>query len=275
MHECYGKNYILNGELQPSELFDNSLVSEGDSIYEVIRMVKGNPVFFHDHMERLALSVIHQNKKPLVSVAELRKSILSLTRSDKKKEANLKIVLNYNHDSVNWLVYYLEPVYPSASQYKNGVKGILFTAERKNPESKVINHKLRSSVTNQLIHDEAYEALLVNEHNLITEGSKSNIFFLKGETLMTAPDNLILSGITRKHVLGICREQKIQVEYKCVNADDISAYEAVFMTGTSPMVLPFCCIGNLHFNTKLPLMEKLRKLYLKKAVESITLFRAE
>lgn len=275
MNECYGKNFILNGELHPSELFDNSLVYEGDSIYEVIRMVKGNPVFFHDHMLRLASSVNHQNKKALVSVNELRKSILNLTRSDKKKEANLKIVFNYNKDSEHWLVYFLEPFYPSASQYKKGVRGILFFAERKNPESKVINHKLRTSVTTKLLHDRAYEALLVNENNEVTEGSKSNIFFLKDDMLATAPDDMVLGGITRKHVLGICREHKIRVEFKCVRADDISNYDAVFMTGTSPMVLPFCCIGDVLFNAKLPLMEKLRKLYMKKAEESITLFRAE
>lgn len=275
MNECYGKNFILSGELQPSEIFDNSLVYEGDSIYEVIRMVKGSPVFFHDHMSRLASSVSHLNRKPLASVNELRRSILNLTRSDKKKEANLKIVFNYNKDSEHWLVYFIEPFYPSAAQYKKGVRGILFSAERKNPESKVINHKLRTSVTSKLLADKAYEALLVNENNEVTEGSKSNIFFLKDDTLVTAPDEVILGGITRKHVLGICRGHRIKVEFKCVNAKDIPDYDAVFMTGTSPMVLPFCCIGDIHFNSKLPLMEKLRKLYMKKAEESITLFRAE
>ena len=57
MNECFGKKFILNGELHPSDHFDNSLVYEGDSIYEVIRMIKGNPVFFHDHMERLESSI--------------------------------------------------------------------------------------------------------------------------------------------------------------------------------------------------------------------------
>ena len=53
MAECFGKNFILNGELQPAVLFNNSLVYEGDSIYEVIRLINGTPVFFSDHMERL------------------------------------------------------------------------------------------------------------------------------------------------------------------------------------------------------------------------------
>jgi branched-chain amino acid aminotransferase len=275
MNECYGKKFILNGDLQPAEAFDNSLVYEGDSIYEVIRMLKGSPVFFHDHMERLGNSVKLQRKEPQADLSSLRRDVINLTRSDRKKEANIKIVFNYNNGSDNYLVYYIEPIYPSAEQYRKGVKGILYSAERKDPESKVINHKLRSSIYHRLIHEGGYEALLVNENNMITEGSRSNIFFLKGEALVTAPDNLILNGITRKYILEICREYRIKVEFACVMVEDISQYDAVFMTGTSPMVLPFYCIDKILFNIRFPMMERLRELYIEKAEESILLFRHE
>jgi branched-chain amino acid aminotransferase len=275
MNEFKGKKYILNGKLQPTEMFDKSLVYEGDSVYEVIRMTRGNPIFFSDHMERLAMSLKLQKKKILADITTLRDAIISLARSDKKRESNIKIVFNYNGDTKNWLVYHIEPIYPTESQYRNGVKGILFFAERKDPESKVIDHKLRSSISHKLIMESGYEAILVNENNLITEGSRTNIFFLKGEKLVTAPDNFILNGITRKHILQICSEHKIRVEFSCVNADQLIEYEAVFMTGTSPMVLPFNCIGDKYFNVRIPLIERLRNLYLEKVEASIDMFRAE
>ncbi|MGD0754129.1 MAG: aminotransferase class IV [Bacteroidales bacterium] len=274
MNECYGKKFILNGTLQPCETFDNSLVYDGDSVYEVLRMFKGNPIFFTDHMERLATSLKLQRKELLADIPTLRKDIISLTRSDKKRETNLKIVFNFNNGATNYLVYFIEPIYPSEIQYQKGVKGILFFAERKDPESKVINHRLRSSIYHKLILESAYEAILVNENNLITEGSRSNIFFIRDETLITAPDNVILNGITRKHILEICLENKVRVEFICVNADKIKEYDAVFMTGTSPLVLPFYCVGENFFNVKLSLIEGLRKLYLRKAEESIILFRS-
>jgi branched-chain amino acid aminotransferase len=275
MAECFGKKFILNGELHPSVMFDNSLVYDGDSIYEVIRMVRGNPVFFFDHMERLESSVKLQRKKPLADISELRRSILSLTKSERLKETNLKIVFNYNNGFDNYLIYFIEPIYPTREQYNSGVKGILFFAERKDPESKVINHKLRSSIYHRLILESGYEALLVNENNFITEGSRSNIFFVRNDALVTAPDNLILSGITRKHILEICKEQHILVDFACVNVKDISEYEAVFMTGTSPAVLPFYCIDDMFFSVNIPLISKLRQLYLKRAEESIRIFRSE
>jgi branched-chain amino acid aminotransferase len=275
MKECLGKKFILNGELLPVELFDNSLVYDGDSVYEVIRMVKGSPVFFYDHLDRLSTSVRLQRKEMLADYNALRRAIITLTRSERKKESNLKIVFNYNNGIGNYIVYFIEPIYPSAEQYKNGVKGILFHAERKNPESKVINHKLRSDIYHRLILEGAYEAILVNEKNMITEGSRSNIFFLKEDTLFTAPDNLILNGITRKHILEICIHEKIRVEFTCISVDEMGSYESVFMTGTSPMVLPFCCIDDKFFDSELPLMAKLRELYLIRAEESILGLRSQ
>jgi branched-chain amino acid aminotransferase len=275
MNECFGKKFILNGELHPCDHFDNSLVYEGDSIYEVIRMTRGNPVFFHDHMDRLESSIRIRQKAPLAPPGELRKNIINLVKTEKRKDINLKIVFNYTKDSENYLIYFIEPIYPSDEQYKKGVKGILFFAERKDPESKVINHKLRSSIYHKLILEGGYEALLVNEANQVTEGSRSNIFFLKGDTLTTAPDEKILNGITRKYILDICHDKKIKVQFRCIPVDSLQDYDAVFMTGTSPMVLQFYCIGDIYFNVRVPVIENLRRLYIEKAEESIGRFMAD
>ena len=274
MIECAGKKFILNGELQPAELFDKSLVYEGDSVYEVIRLVNGCPIFFHDHMERLIMSVKLQKKDHLADISLLREAIIVLAKIEKKRDSNLKIVFNYKKSGNSFLIYFIESVYPTQIQYQKGVKGILFFAERKDPKAKVINHKLRSSICNKLIAESAYEAILINEDNVITEGSRTNIFFLKNDCLITAPDNMVLNGITRKNILEICTENKVKVKLECVKVSNIKDYDAVFMTGTSPIVLPFSSIGNDLFNVKFPLTESLREFYQTKVDESIRQFRS-
>lgn len=275
MSECFGQNFILNGEVKPAGIFNLSDIYEGDSIYEIIRIVDGTPLFFRDHMERLATSVKLQGKELLADVNVLKMNIRKLIISDGKKDANLKLVFNYNKSSANYLVYYIEPNYPTEEQYRKGVKGILFYATRNDPESKVINQDLRSRINEKLMQEGAYEALLVNESNLITEGSRSNIFFLKKKNLVTAPDNFILSGITRHYILEICRERGIKVDFECVNADNLSDYDAVFMTGTSPMVLPFYSVSNKSYSISHSLIESLRISYIHKAQKSAMLFRNE
>ncbi|HRT48515.1 MAG TPA: aminotransferase class IV [Bacteroidales bacterium] len=272
MSECFGNYFIHNGTLQPVELFDNSFIYEGESIYEVLRMIRGLPVFFEDHFKRLETSTRHQKKLMLANREQLRKDILKLAEAEKIKDVNLKIVFNYNGVIGNYLVYFIEPVYPTAEQYTKGVKGVLFYAERKDPESKVINHKLRSEIYHKLIICGAYEALLVNRENCITEGSRSNIFFIKNNVLYTAPDRYVLGGITRKHIIEICGENDINVEFVCVNADKIKEYDSVFMTGTSPVVLPFRTIENFSFNVKHPYIGFLRNLLLERMEKSLRYF---
>ena len=272
MDECFGNSFIKNGELVPSSDFDSSLVYEGDSVYEVLRIVDGNPVFFSDHIARLAGSVNYQSRNMLASEEEIRRDLKILASADKAKEVNLKIVFNYNSDKVTYLAYYIKPQYPTAEQYTKGVRGILFNAERKDPASKVINHKLRSEIYQKLITESAYEALLVDHKNRITEGSRSNIFFLRNNTVFTAPEGLILNGITRKYILEICRERSVDVVQECVQADKIGQYESVFMSGTSPVVLPFSMIDDISFNVKLPVIEELRKSFKARADESVRQF---
>lgn len=271
MSECIGNSFILNGELQPTEIFNNSLVYEGDSIYEVLRISGGRPVFFYDHFDRLMMSVLLQNKGMLASIEEMKRDIIALVKSEKKREINLKIVFNYNK-TFNYIVYLIKSFYPTPEQYKKGVRGTLFTAERKDPESKVINHKLRTDICNKLLMEGAYEAILVNKNNCITEGSRSNLFFIKGDNLFTAPDESVLNGITRKHVIDICRGKGIDIEFSYTNAERINEYDCAFMTGTSPGLLPFYSIDNNFFKVEHHLITSIRDIYLARVKESVDRF---
>jgi branched-chain amino acid aminotransferase len=167
----------------------------------------------------------------------------------------------------------IKPLFPTEAQYSNGVRGILFQAKRNDPESKVINQKLRKDIYFSLLHSRAYEAVLVNDEQRITEGSRSNIFFVKDGRLFTAPDGSVLHGITRKYVLEICRNNNIPLSFECVHIDHLGAYDAAFMTGTSPMVLPFSSLGEFVFDASLPLLKRLRELYIDESERSISKFR--
>ncbi|HLN21909.1 MAG TPA: aminotransferase class IV [Bacteroidales bacterium] len=272
MKEYCGNYYVLNGELKNTQSFDTDNVYKGHSIYEVIRLTKGIPVFFNDHMERLETSVRLRERLMPAGSAELRRCVLMLTEKERKKEINIKIVFNYTSSKTSYLVYFIESSYPAPEQYQKGVRTILFYAQRSDPHAKVLDFRLRSNIHQELFDENAYEALLVNDENLITEGSRSNIFFIKGDVLYTAPDDLVLKGITRKYILEICVAEGIKVQFEPVNADDLGMFDSAFICGTSPMVLPICSVNEKYFNTSNSLMSHLRTLYIKKVEESLLSF---
>lgn len=59
-----------------------------------------------------------------------------------------------------------------------------------------------------------YEVILVNIKGYITEGSKCNVFFIRGNTLVTAPENQVLAGITWKYILPLARQHHISITEK-------------------------------------------------------------
>ena len=261
MSECIGQYYILNGTLKPETLFDSSDTSTGISVYEVIRLRNGAPVFFRDHYERLVESAGFEGKKMLADYHKLKKDIVDLAGTFPQKEINVKIVFNYKAGQETYLAYFIKSYYPSDDNFRHGVPGILFHASRSNPNTKLVDATLRSRIDKQLSDEGAWEALLVNEHDEITEGSRSNLFFFMDGSLFTAPDSMILKGITRKYVIRICHETGIPVNFRPVRADELKRCQSVFLTGTSPTLLPFYRINDLEFETEVPLITEIRKRY--------------
>jgi branched-chain amino acid aminotransferase len=154
--------------------------------------------------------------------------------------------------------------------YNEGVKVILYRAERLDPEVKLLNSRLRMSINAELEKQNAYEAFLVNKDGLITEGSRSSAFFVTSDgCLYTAPDKMVLPGITRKYIISICRNEGISVYFEPVEASMIAMFPAVFLTGTSPMVLSVEKIDNVRFVTSMSIVKRLKGIYERLAAESI------
>jgi branched-chain amino acid aminotransferase len=56
INEMIEKYYILNGSLLPVEEIQKEITGGSKSIYEVIRVISGVPLFLEKHMDRLEAS---------------------------------------------------------------------------------------------------------------------------------------------------------------------------------------------------------------------------
>ncbi|HEX3009607.1 MAG TPA: aminotransferase class IV [Bacteroidales bacterium] len=232
-------------------------------IYEVIRILAGTPLFLEKHIQRLNNSARILDKNIPFSVTEFSFLIKKLIGLNNSKEGNVKISIEYNGSSAvsRSIIGFIPHKYPSIEEYQIGVKTISSVNLRLNPKAKVQNEKLRNEL-NQIISDsEAYEALLVHPDGYITEGSRSNIFFVQGSCLITSPDNQVLSGITRENVIQICKENKYNLVMRSLSYSELPDMDAAFLTGTSPKVLPVKSIDKLTFKLPNELTEEIMRKY--------------
>jgi branched-chain amino acid aminotransferase len=149
----------------------------------------------------------------------------------------------------DYSIYFIHSSYPTPEQYETGVHGILLKEERSNPNAKVVNSGYKERVAAALADANAYEALLVNSKDEITEGSRSNVFFIKNNEVLTSPKGNVLIGITRVYVFEICRDLGIEIIEKPISVSMLREMDGVFITGTSPKILPISTIDDMSFNS--------------------------
>ena len=114
---------------------------------------------------------------------------------------------------------------------------------------KVINNDFREKVNKEINDMCAYEAILVDDNGFITEGSKSNIFMVIGTKVLTSKVENVLPGITRQFIIKTCEKLNIVVEEKNLHESDIESLTGLFISGTSPKVLPIKSVDEFSFNS--------------------------
>lgn len=248
--EALLKYYICNGEIIPTSKDYGFKETKSPLIYEVIRIIEGVPIFLEEHIERLRKSAEIIGKYIKRTDDEITDDIHKLIDANKEYNMNIKLLCT-NIDSQNqiFIIYYIKSNYPEREIYEKGIHTILYYQERENPNAKIVNSDLRQKVNAELKKQNAYEALLVNKNGHITEGSRSNIFFVKGDKVYTAPAGDVLLGITRSKIMNICKEENIEVIEKENHKDSLIDLDGAFMTGTSVNVLPISSIGQLKLNS--------------------------
>lgn len=254
--ECNSEYFIFNSETKNKREFDEKYIYQGKSVYEVIKVKDGIPIFLEDHMDRVLLTLKLKKLELFISIDEIVSRIRRLISVNDIKNGNIKFILNYNKDNKNFITYFIKHSYPTNQQYRDGVESILYYAERKDPNSKVIDMDLRKAVNEEIKKNNVYEALLVNKQNFITEGSRSNIFFILDNKIITPPLESVLPGVTRKWIFKICRKLSIDIIEREVFVKELEEFQGVFMTGTSPDALPIKKVNNIIYNSSNEILMK-------------------
>jgi branched-chain amino acid aminotransferase len=256
-----GKKYILDGKLiDVNTQSENIEIKNSIVVYEVFTWENGSAIFFEEHYDRFISSIEFKNLDRLN--IPTRKALLSkvndLAQANSFEKKNIRIDLIFIEGKLqHYAVYFVKSIFPTQVQYKNGVEVSLCFGERENPKAKIANSEIRDKANKKIKEENLLEVLLVNRKNAITEGSRSNVFFVKGDTIYTSKSEGVLSGITRQKVLEIANKLNVEVIETDILLSELSTYESAFLTSTSMVVLPICCIDDIEFSVGNELVGKL------------------
>ncbi|MCB9099517.1 MAG: aminotransferase class IV [Anaerolineales bacterium] len=240
---CY-----VNGQYLPvKEAFisvQDLAVLRGYGVFDFLRTYHGRPFKLREHLLRLERSAQHIELKLPQSLDAIEQVVCETLQRNTLPEANIRVVVTggVSADGITppaetGLIVLVTPVkhYP-AEFYDHGVKVITVETERYIPGAKTINYIPAILAMNKAKAAGAVEALYVNRHGHILEGTTTNFYLVQGNQIITPVDE-ILPGVTRSVLLEVAQSLFDVVERPITFADLADAEEA-FISASNKEIMP-------------------------------------
>ncbi|WP_242846047.1 aminotransferase class IV [Clostridium novyi] len=164
----------------------------------------------------------------------------------------LKILYLKNNDKYDLIIIIKENRYVE-KMYEDGFK-ICLASSKRNPDSKLTYIKSNNYLENLLEKDNALkqgydEVVFLNTKNFISEGSYTNIFFIKGDKLYTPDISCgLLPGIMREKIILLINKLSLKLEIGNFCIEDLINADEVFLTNSLMEIMPVSKIKNKSFD---------------------------
>ena len=236
----------MNGSSPVPAEFDAS------GVFETCRVRQGRVLRLEEHLHRLRASlktVGISSWDEVLARRELDRSARNLRKGSVRiavrRSGNPRILVHAHSE----LPY-------SSRQHRQGIS--LRTVPTRWPagETAWAQAKCSERLSGVLARIEAAgapEALRLGPRGDVTEGTVSNLFFMRAGALMTAPAWLgVLEGVTRARVIRAARQLKIPVREIPFSRHDLFNAEEVFLTNVLMGILPVREVDGRRIGGRVP-----------------------
>ncbi|MCB1613410.1 MAG: aminotransferase class IV, partial [Xanthomonadales bacterium] len=262
-------------------VFDSGFIL-GDGIWEGLRVVGGHPVFLDAHLDRL-----YEGAKAILLDIGMDRAALTAAIYDTLKANDM-------HDGVHIRLMvsrglkrtpYQDPrvcVGPATvviiPEHKNPLpetleKGLrLFTVHVRRGYPDVQDPKLNShsklnciTACIQAAQAGADEALMLDPHGFVATCNSTHFFIVRRGEVWTSSGDYCLGGITRSHVLQLCRDNGIPAREKNFSLTEVYSADEAFVTGTFAGLVPVTEVDGRVLGSSTiagrPMIQRLQSLY--------------
>lgn len=250
----------------------------GDAIYEVIRVYRGRPFLFQDHIDRIGRNLEKLNIRSDKTVLAER-ALKTLAHSG-HQEATIYFQITRGEAkrthtfpspavSPNELIYVQPFRDPYAEKRENGGTAILIPDIRwKRCDIKSTNLLANCLGAEQAKAAGCDEAIYMEPDGVLIEGTHTSLFAVRDGAIQTSPlGTHILPGITRKLIFRLAASENIPIIEGQLHRDDLSSIDELFITGTSTELMPLVevdgiAIGKQHGPGRPgPIVKRLQNAY--------------
>jgi branched-chain amino acid aminotransferase len=253
----------MNGEIVPWEEAKVHVLSHGlhygSGVFEGIRAYeteRGTAVFrFIEHLARLKRSAQLYYMDVPYSLEKLREATHELIRVNQLRSCYIRplVIRGYGEMGLfplNAPIDVVVAVWPWGAYLgeqgqKEGIRCKVSSWRRMSPDSFIPQAKACGQYLNSILAKvesakAGYEeAIMLDEHGNVCEGSGENLFIVRDGEIATPPATAsILDGITRRSVIQISDDLGFPVVERDIARGELYQADELFLTGTAAEVVP-------------------------------------
>ena len=255
---AYINNKFVNFKSAKIHIEDRGL-QFADSVYEVIAVLDKNLIDLDFHLKRLKYSLRELEIKFTINKTNLKNIFLNLIKKNKTRNGIIYLQITrgiqyrehkYEENLVPTLIIYTrKKLFNLPGKKFYGVDAITYEDLRwKRRDIKTVNLLPNIIAANKAKKMNAYEAILI-QNGKITEGTSSNIWIIKKNSLITHPANSdILKGVTRTSLLKIIKKTSLKLIEKSFTYKQLLEADEVFLTSSGSLITPILKIDKKKIN---------------------------
>jgi branched-chain amino acid aminotransferase len=254
----------------------------GTAVFEGIRAYdteRGTAIFrHHDHLNRLEQSAQLYYMELPHTKDELREVTHELIARNGFKSCYIRPLvfrgsgpmgLNPLENRVEAMIAVWEwGAYLGDEGKLNGVRAKVSSWRRISPASLMPHAKASGQYLNSVlakiesIKGGYEEAILLDDHGHVCEGTGENIFVINSGVIATPPQSAsILDGINRKSVMQIARDLGHEVVERDIARAELALADEVFLTGTAAELTPLREIDDLEIGPPGPITREIQQVF--------------
>lgn len=240
--------HFVNGHFVPEDqavlpVSDLGII-RGYGVFDLFRTYNGRPFKMREHLIRLQKSAQGIDIPLRWTLDELEGIIRELLKRNAYPESVVRIVLTGGPSDNGFLptgepslAILVTPLRPKPSEvFERGTAVITVPVRRFMPTVKSLNYIPAIVAVKRAVTQGATEALYVDDQDHLLEGTRSNFFVFKGDTLIT-PREGILFGITRNVVLELA-QSRFEIQEQAISRHELPEVDEAFYTSTTSEVMP-------------------------------------
>jgi len=225
----------------------------GDGLFETIRF-DNKKLFYPDkHLKRLFEGLHIIRIKLEKSSADIILLLEEIIKRNAMQSGLLRLMVTrgkvegppWKYEGIAGIYITIRPLTP---EVENPVKVVFYPEEkypiiRYNPAIKSLNYIGNMLAKKDAEKEGAFEPVFYNTDGYVTECAIRNIFFIRGNKLLTPSTDLgVLPGVMRETIISISQETNLKVEETNIPFDSINEMDEAFVSSTGIGLLP--CIWN-------------------------------